>query len=201
MSEIQYSQDFFTEIEKKLQKKLSEKRFRHTLGVAYTAANMAMAHGADVSRAYLAGLLHDNAKCIDSDKKIRLCEKYELPISETERANPELLHAKLGSYLAKKNYHIEDEEILSAIACHTTGKPEMTVLEKILFVADYIEPNRKIIPNLQAVREVAFTDLDRAVLLELHGTLNYIKNKAAAMDEATMETYHYYQSRDAYHVI
>ena len=94
MSEIQcleYSQDYFIEIEKKLQKKLSDKRYRHTLGVAYTAASMAMAHGADVSRAYLAGLLHDNAKCIDSDKKIRLCEKYQLPISETERANPELL--------------------------------------------------------------------------------------------------------------
>lgn len=198
---IEYSQEYLIGIEKKLQKKLSEKRYRHTLGVAYTAANMAMIHGENVSRAYLAGLLHDNAKCIDSEKKIRLCEKYGLPISETERENPELLHAKLGSYLAKKNYEIEDEEILSAIACHTTGKPAMTVLEKILFVADYIEPNRKAVPNLQAVREAAFTDLDRAVLLELHGTLTYIKDKAAAMDETTVETYHYYQARDAYHVI
>lgn len=195
MSEIQvteYTQDFLIETEKKLQKKLSEKRYRHTLGVAYTAANLAMVHGEDMSRAYLAGLLHDNAKCIDSDKKIRLCEKYGLPVSATELENPELLHAKLGSYLAKKNYRIEDEEILSAIACHTTGKPAMTTLEKILFVADYIEPNRKEIPGLQAVREAAFTDLDKAVLLELDQTLHYIKNKAAAMDVTTVETYRYY---------
>ena len=88
---IEYSQDYFIEIEKKLRKKLTEKRYRHTLGVANTAANMAMVHGEDVSRAYLAGLLHDNAKCIDSDKKIRLCEKYGLSISKTERENPELL--------------------------------------------------------------------------------------------------------------
>ena len=198
---IEYSQDYFIEIEKKLRKKLSEKRFRHTLGVANTAANMAMVHGEDVSRAYLAGLLHDNAKCIESDKKIRLCEKYGLSISKTERENPELLHAKLGSYLAKKNYQVEDEEILSAIACHTTGKPEMTVLEKILFVADYIEPTRKLIPNLQVVREAAFSDLDKAVLLELHGTLNYIKNKAAATDDITLETYHYYKTKDAGQVL
>lgn len=183
------------ELEKKLKKKLTSKRYRHTLGVAYTAASMAMAHGENIQKAYVAGLLHDNAKCIDSDKKIRLCEKYKLPISDVERSNPELLHAKLGSYLAQKDYGIDDEDILHAIASHTTGRPGMSRLEKIIFVADYIEPNRKSIPNLEKVRQAAFEDLDLAVLTELEGTLGYIRNKAAALDTITYETYEYYKNK------
>lgn len=183
------------ELEKKLKKKLTAKRYRHTLGVAYTAASMAMAHDVNIQKAYVAGLLHDNAKCIDSEKKIRLCEKYKLPISDVERDNPELLHAKLGSYLAHKDFGIDDEDILHAIAFHTTGRPGMSRLEKIIFVADYIEPNRKMIPNLEKVRHAAFVNLDLAVLLELEGTLGFIQDKAAALDSITYETYEYYKNR------
>jgi len=181
------------EFEKKLQKKLTAKRYRHTMGVAYTAASLAMAHGESVYKAFVAGLLHDNAKCIDGDKKIHLCEKYKLPISEVERKNPELLHAKLGSCLAKKDYGIEDDDILNAISSHTTGRPDMSRLEKIIFVADYIEPNRKSIPNLEQVRAQAFSDLDKAVLEELGSTLSFVRNKTAALDPITQETYEFYK--------
>lgn len=183
----------FEKIEKELQKQISPKRYRHTVGVAYTAASMAMAQGYDVSKAYLAGLLHDNAKGIDNDKKIRLCKKYGLSVSKTEEQNPELLHAKLGSYLAKKDFRIEDKDILNAIEFHTTGRKNMSLLEKILFVADYIEPNRKQIPNLEEVRYQAFHNLDKAVFLELEGTLAFLKDKAAVMDQTTYETYEYYK--------
>ena len=181
------------EYEKKLQKKLTPTRYRHTLGVAYTAASLAMAHGENVCKAFLAGLLHDNAKCIDGDKKIHLCEKYHLPISAVERKNPELLHAKLGSCLARLDYGIEDPDILNAIASHTTGRPDMSMLEKIIFVADYIEPHRKSIPNLEQVRKNAFSDLDKAVLAELEGTLCHVRDKAAATDPITQETFEYYK--------
>lgn len=183
----------YDDFEERLKKKLSAKRYRHTLGVAYTAASMAMAYDYDVEKAYLAGLLHDCAKGYDNDKILKLCEKYKLPIRDVERKNPQLLHAKLGSYLARKEYEIQDPEILNSILYHTTGRPDMGLLEKIVFVADYIEPNRKPIPNLDNVRHYAFCDLDRAVLLELEGTLNYVKTKAAALDEITLETYHFYE--------
>ena len=99
----------------------------------------------------LAGLLHDCAKCIPGENKIKMCEKYHLNVSEVERENPSLLHAKLGAFLAAKKYHIEDKEIINAIASHTTGHPHMTLLEKIIYIADYIEPGR---PELAAGRNL-----------------------------------------------
>ena len=113
-------QEKLKKIQNKVQKYLDEYRFRHTIGVMYTAGSLAMCHGADLEKAMIAGLLHDCAKCIPGSKKISLCEKHQIPISEIEYANPGLLHAKLGAYFAGKKYHIEDAEILSAIACHTT---------------------------------------------------------------------------------
>ena len=101
-------------ISKKLMKELDEDRYRHTQGVMYTSAALAMRYGADLKKALLAGLLHDCAKCIPGHTKIKMCEKYNLEISEIERKNPSLLHAKLGAYLAKDKYDIEDEEILMA---------------------------------------------------------------------------------------
>ena len=195
MSESVHEMDMelIQDLEKKLAKKLTTKRYRHTLGVAYTAASLAMAHGESVKKAYLAGLLHDNAKCIEGEKKIRLCEKYGLPIRDVERQNPELLHAGLGSYLAQHEYGVEDPDILLAISSHTTGRPGMSRLEKILFIADYIESNRKSIPGLDKVRSFAFTDLDNAVLAKLEGTIHYISSKSAAMDQMTHETYAYYK--------
>lgn len=184
----------YDDIEERLKKKLSAKRYRHTLGVAYTAASMAMTYDYDVEKAYLAGLLHDCAKGYDNEKILKLCEKYKLKVRDIERKNPQLLHAKLGSYLARKEYGIYDTEILDAILYHTTGRPDMGMLEKIVYVADYIEPNRKIIPNLDNVRHYAFCDLNKAVLLELESTIQYNKTKAAALDEITLETYHFYAS-------
>ena len=99
-----------TKIRRKLIAELDKERYEHTLGVMYTAASMAMCHGADVEQALLAGLLHDCAKCIPGENKIKMCEKYHLNVSEVERENPSLLHAKLGAFLAAKKYHIEDKE-------------------------------------------------------------------------------------------
>mgnify|MGYP004567336233 FL=1 len=121
---------------------LRPKRFRHTLGVAYTAANLAAVHNADEDKALLAGLLHDCAKFYETEEQITLCEKAGIPLTETERLNPALIHGKLGAFYAETKYQVDDEEILSAIRYHTTGHPDMTVLEKIIYLADYIEPGR-----------------------------------------------------------
>ena len=113
---------------------------------------------------------------------------------DVERRNPYLLHAKVGSYLAKKEYKVEDPEILSAILYHTTGHPNMTLLEKIIFTADYIEPGRKQAPNLKIIRQMAFIDLDVAVKKILEDTLDYLRSGDGEMDPMTEETYQYYKN-------
>ena len=176
----------------KMEKVMDKKRYQHTLGVAATASCMAMRFQTDPYKAYLAGLLHDNAKCISNDKKLSVCAKNKLSVNAAEEKNPDLLHAKVGSFLAKDKYKISDEQILSAILWHTTGKPEMTVLEQIIYIADYIEPLRKPQKNMEIVRRLAFEDLDRCMLEILSGTIQYLQDKQAAIDEITMKTYQYY---------
>lgn len=184
------------DIDKSLKKSLEKKRYTHTLGVANTAACLAMCHNGDVNKAYLAGLLHDNAKCLSNKKKLSICRKAGLSVSKIEEKNPELLHAKVGSYLAMEEYNIKDNDILNAICYHTTGRPDMSLLEKIVFIADYMEPNRKQIPGLETIRAMAFKDLDDTLLLILENTLNYIKKKdnQSDLDPMTQKTYEYYLS-------
>ena len=180
-------------IKRILSKQLDPKRYEHTIGVAYTAAALAMRYHADVEKAYLAGLLHDCAKCIDTDEKLALCKKYKVKLSKFEIENPFLIHAKLGSCLAEKKYEITDPEVLSAIRYHTTGKADMSLLEKIVFSADYIEPGRKMIPGLEEIRETIFIDLDRAVCMILEGTMRHLKNKDQSIDQASIDAYEYYK--------
>ncbi len=181
-----------SEMIKKLKPRITEKRFIHSIGVEYTAASMAFVYGASVEKARIAGILHDNAKCIPTDEKLRKAEKFGLPISKSERKNPDLLHGKLGAYYARTKFDVTDEEILSAITWHTTGHPCMTLLDKIIFVADYIEPNRKMIKELPEIRHEAMTDIDKAVMHILKNTLGYLETKNDSIDEMSRETYEYY---------
>ena len=179
---------------KNLEKELDYKRLEHTRGVELTAAALAMAYGTDIEKAKMAGLLHDCAKGYSDEKKLALCEMYSLPVSDIERTNPGLLHAKLGAYIAKKDYEIDDPDILSAIEWHTTGRPNMTLLEKIVFVADYIEPSRTKLPGMDEIRKLAFTDIDSAIVKILDNTLKYLGEGTKAVDPMTRNTYEYYSS-------
>ncbi len=180
-------------IKKELKKELDKNRYQHTLGVMYTASCLAMRHGGDMQEAMYAGLLHDCAKCIPIDKQIHLCEKNHIPIRDVERKNPHLLHAKLGVFLAKSEYGIKDKTILHAIEVHTTGAPNMGLLDKILFVADYIEPHRDRAPNLTEVRMLAFTDINEAVLRILYDTIHYLNQRKGSIDSITYDTYQFYK--------
>lgn len=179
-------------IRRKMEKTLDAKRFEHTLGVAYVASSLAMCYGEDLNKALLAGLLHDCAKCIDNEKKIAICEKHNIPINEVERKNPFLLHAKVGSYFAMKRFNIHDPDVINAILNHNTGRPGMSLLEKIIYVADYIEPGRKQAPNLPQIRKLAFQDLDKALIQILEDTLHYLKSTDMPIDSMTQRTYDYY---------
>lgn len=177
----------------KLEKKLDKKRFEHSLGVSYTAASMAMQFHVDVEKAAIAGLLHDCAKYFSSEEKLERCKKNNLPMNAFEKKNPELLHAKLSAFYAKEKYEVEDEEILSAITWHTTGKANMSDLDKIIYIADYIEPNRKMLPEMEIIRKEAFQDLDVCLVHILRNTIRYLNDKdRSSIDPVTLETYDYY---------
>ena len=183
----------FNKMQKKLAKYLDEDRYNHTLGVMYTCAALAMAHGCNMKDAQAAGLLHDSAKCIPNKKKLKLCEHNRIPVTEFEKDHPFLLHAKLGAWLAKEKYGVSDSEILSAITYHTTGKPEMSLLEKIVYIADYIEPGRVKAPNLAKVRKLAFQDLDECMYEILKDTLIYLEENPKDVDSATKDAFVYYK--------
>ncbi len=183
----------FIKMEKKLSNYLDDERFIHTQGVMYTAASLAMAHGCDLTKARAAGLLHDCAKCIPNKKKLKLCKEHHIPITDFEKEHPFLIHAKLGAYIASKKYNVQDPEILSAITFHTTGKPAMTVLEKIIYIADFIEPNRDKAPNLPRARFLAFQDLDECMYEILRDILTYLDSGSSDIDTATVDAFHYYE--------
>ncbi len=185
-----------SKIRKSLEKTLDPKRYEHTLGVEYTAAALAMRYDASILNAQLAGLLHDCAKCLSNTKRLSICEKNNITVTEVEKRNPFLLHAKVGGFLAKETYGVEDKDVINAILNHTTGRPGMSLLEKIIFIADYIEPGRKQAPNLQEIRRLAFINIDQALVKILEDTLAYLQGSGGELDPMTARTYEYYRSEN-----
>ena len=185
--------DRIDEIDEALEKVLPRKRYRHSQGVRFTASSLAMAHGFDCRTAELAGLLHDCAKYLPDKELYRLSKKNHIELSEAEERNPALIHAKLGAYFAQEKFHIQDPEIISSIRYHTTGRAGMTLLEKIIFTADYIEPMRFKAANLTDIRRTAFHDLDEAVYMILADTLNYLTGSTKDIDKTTAEAYNFYK--------
>ena len=176
-----------------LKEKLPKKRYEHTLGVAYTAAALAMCYGEDILKAELAGILHDVAKAKKYSEPKDDMKEYIDPYTDGDYVAliadkaPQILHAIYAPYLAKKDYKIEDKDILSAIRWHTTGKKDMTMLEKIVFVADYIEPNRKKLPDLDRIRTLSFHDISEAVKVTAKSTIEYLGSQGMYIDKFTYE--------------
>ena len=183
-------------IKKKLKNELDESRYEHTIGVMDTAACLAMRYGADLTQALVAGLLHDCAKCIPNDKKLKLCKKNGIEVTPFEEKAPFLLHAKLGAWMAEHEYHVSDPAILSAIACHTTGKPDMSLLDKIVFIADYIEPGRNKAPGLPEIRRLSFTDIDQALIRISAWSMSVMASSNDPIDPATQNVLDYYLRRE-----
>lgn len=173
------------EIRKHLKKKLDAYRYEHTLGVEFTCQALAMRYGYDLDKADLAGLLHDSAKRFEDPVMLQKCLDRNIPVTAEEERDPSLLHAKLGAWMTEHKYEVDDPEILSAITCHTTGKPGMSLLDKILYVADYIEPRRSKAANLTAMRKLAFIDLDEACLEIMESILVYLKSTGCQIDPMT----------------
>lgn len=181
------------QIRQQLENILGEERYQHTLGVMYTASCLAMKYQYSIEKAMMAGLLHDCAKGISNEEKRAECLKYKIEIDDVENQSPFLLHAKLGAYYAEHQYGISDFDILHSIRVHTTACPDMNLLDKIIYIADYIEPNRNQAPHLAALRKEAFEDLDMCLIHILEDTLNYLNEKDFMVSKDTERTYQYYK--------
>ena len=187
-------------LRREMEKVLDSGRFEHTLGVEFTAAALAMRYGASIESARTAGLLHDCAKCITDEERISICRKNGVPAEELKRTNLFLLHAKAGAFLAETKYGVTDEDILNAVRNHSTGRPGMSLLEKIVYIADYIEPGRNKASNLEEVRRLAFMELDQALIQILGDTLEHLEQGNRDVDPRTRETWEYYRKLSAGHL-
>lgn len=180
----------------KLKFLISQERYAHTLSTEKTAVELAKLHGADTHKASLAALLHDCAKNISKDPegfaKAHNIEKY---LHDYDDYPMPVLHAPMGAYLAKEEFGVNDPEILSAITWHTSGKPDMSLLDKVIYLADYTEPTRFSTPELEEVRALSKTDLDKALLKALEYSIKRIKAKGNPIHYTTLNAYNYIKEK------
>ncbi|MFI3201409.1 MAG: bis(5'-nucleosyl)-tetraphosphatase (symmetrical) YqeK [Eubacteriales bacterium] len=182
-----YSEQQLKCITKSLKKKLNNKRYVHSLGVSQTAIALAMCYGEDLEHAQIAGLLHDCAKCLSNKKLLKESKIANIEIDMIQIENPFLLHGPLGSYYAHATYHISNEDVLNAIYHHTLGRSNMTVLEKIIYVADYIEPNREKLKDLYELRQMAFQDLDKTVYQIAVNSIEHLQKQNKTIHKKSYE--------------
>lgn len=155
-----------------LTQKLPPRRLRHSLGVAETAVGLAKQYGGRVETARMAGLLHDYARDLPSDTLLEVAEQAGLITCSVERLMPDLLHGPVAAWLIPRELGIKDSEVLRAIALHTLGAEEMALLDKIIYIADAIEPGRKY-PGVEYLRQLVKVDLDQALLAGYNQTIKY----------------------------
>ena len=164
---------------------LKYKRIPHVLGTEQEAIRLAERYGADVEKARVAALLHDCTKKLDMEQQLALCRQYGIQLDELERRALKLLHAKTGAAIARDVFGVDDE-IYHAIWWHTTGHAGMTLLEKIIYLADYIEPSRDF-PGVDKLRSVCYKDLDEGLLLGLEMTIKEMTDLGNPVHHATIE--------------
>lgn len=174
---------------------LEPERIAHVVGCESEAVMLAKTWGEDPDTAATAGILHDITKKFRGEEQLNLCRKYGIVYDEAEARNTAILHARTGAAMARELFHISDE-IYEAIRWHTTGKPDMSTLEKILYLADFIEPTRDF-PGLEELRKLAYRDLDAAMALALSMCLGDIRRRGREVYKDTLDAYHWYcEQRD-----
>lgn len=168
-----------------LRGRLSAHRLQHSLDVAAEARALASQYGLDPEKAYTIGLLHDYAKGMSGTSLLALAEEHDLIEDETERQVPDLLHAPVGAFLLETELGIRDPELLQAVTVHTLGSMDMSAMDKIIYLADTIEPGRDY-PGLERIKCVAGQDLDQAMLLAMDATIRYCLEKGRILHPRTI---------------
>ena len=178
-----------------LEENIDEKRLAHSLGTASEAVKLAKIHGADPAKARVAGLLHDVAKGKCQYGYKVYADQYDVVLDDIEAKNAELIHGKLGAAMVKEQLGIDDEDILSAIRWHTTGRAGMSLLEKVIYLADLIEPGRDF-EGIEAIRQIAYQDIDKAMLIALDQVMCFVHSKGFALHPNSLEAYNYFINKE-----
>lgn len=178
-------------IKNRLSKLLGRERFEHSLSVQRVAIDLARHHGIPEEKARLAGLLHDSARWMDRLELLAKAEELEMDIHPIQRLEPKLLHAPLSAWMAQEEFGIQDQQILSAIARHTAGAENMSSLDKIIYLADHIEPKRNFW-KVDLVRSLAYKNMNSAIVECASSMIRYLVDKGLAIFPPTILTRNYY---------
>lgn len=178
------------EIKEYLRGKLKKLRYEHSLGVSETASDLASIYGADAEKAYIAGLVHDCAKNMTDSEIIKIITDNGLEVDNLSLHMPQLLHGLAASIIAKNIMGIEDQEVLDAVIYHTTGRDNMSVLDKIIYLADFIEPSRDF-PGVNELRELAYKNLDKALIGAFDSSIKYVLEKHQLLHIDTINARNY----------
>lgn len=178
----------FEECNNIIKKRMSECRYLHCVNVAESAVQLARKYGADESKSKIAGLLHDITKEMPIQEQRKLIDKYGIELNEIESKTPKLWHSISGSLFVKYELGVKDEDIINAIRHHTSAAKGMTILEKVLYVADFISAERDY-PGVEKIRAVAKKDLDLCVLEGLVFSIQDLVNKNSLIHPDTVEAY------------
>ena len=171
---------------------LTIKRYNHSLSVSVTAVNLATYYNEDTKDAKIAGLLHDMAKELTIEDQITKVKEYGYVLTEYDLKTPAIIHGFLGAYMAKELFDVNDN-IYNAIRTHSMGEPNMSLLQKIIFVSDYVEPFRDKIDNIDTLRKLAYNDIDRCVYEISKQTLDFLLESKKSVHINTYKTLEYYK--------
>ena len=177
LEETALTPERFEDVKARLKQVMSARRFLHTLGTIEESERLAKHYGADVNKARWAALLHDCTKEYSAAKKHMLCEMWNIPLDEILISNIDITHSLLSSESARRDYNVQDEEVLRAIQYHTTGNKNMSLLDKIIYLADFIDPYRDDYPPHEKIREYAYKDINKALLIGHKFTMEDLKER------------------------
>lgn len=170
----------------KVRDKLNNKRFNHSMRVAHEAVKLAKSHEENPLKAEIAGILHDYAKNLSKEELGDYIKQCDINVDDVMLRIPELAHGIVGAHIVKDRLYIEDEDLLNSIRYHTTGRTNMSKLEKIIYIADYIEPMRNF-AGVDEVRDMAYIDLDRALLMALDNTIKFLIDRKAVIHPLSLK--------------
>jgi len=176
------------DIPSQLKEILSQRRYEHSMHTADLAVEYARLLGVSAEKAYLAGVLHDCAKSLSDPELIKEALSNDIAVDEIQRQSPQLLHGYVGAVYAEKKYGVTDEEVLDAIRYHTTGRPNMTKLEKAIFLADLSEIGRdSYFEDAAQIRETAFADFDKALIMAFDGVIHAVLRRGSLLHTSTVD--------------
>ncbi len=183
------------EYERILKSRLSTARYEHSVNVAKVAVQLARTYKADESKAYTAGLLHDVCKELSDKEQLQMFDKYAIKLDYISMNSPKIWHSKTGAQYIKHELNIDDSNIISAVAYHTSAKANMSTFEKIIYIADLISSERTY-KDVEKVRELAFKDLDKCMLFCLEYAIDSLLSKKYLIVIDTFEAYNYYLAKN-----